>query len=73
MNLKTKIIVSFLALSIVMIGIFAVQGTKNQEFLIENQKQELALQVEKSINTRLEMQLETVATSLIPVSRTRMY
>nr|WP_321498853.1 methyl-accepting chemotaxis protein [uncultured Methanolobus sp.] len=69
MNLKTKIIVSFLALSIVMIGIFAVQGTKNQEFLIENQKQELALQVEKSINTRLEMQLETVATSLIPVSQ----
>ncbi|HML26464.1 MAG TPA: cache domain-containing protein, partial [Methanomethylovorans sp.] len=36
--------------------------------MIEYQKHELALQVEKSVNTRMEMQLENVATSLVPIS-----
>ncbi len=68
MNLKNKIIISFILLSMILIAIFAVQGSQNQELLIEYQKQEIALQVEKSVNTRMEMQLETAATALIPIT-----
>ncbi|WP_367344143.1 methyl-accepting chemotaxis protein [Methanomethylovorans sp.] len=68
MDLKSKMILSFILLSMLLIALFAFQSSNNQELLIEYQKQELALQVEKSINTRMEMQLENVATSLVPIS-----
>lgn len=68
MNLKRKMILSFVLLSMLLIALFAAQSSNNQELLIEYQKHELALQVEKSVNTRMEMQLENVATSLIPIS-----
>ncbi|WP_406655712.1 methyl-accepting chemotaxis protein [Methanolobus sp. ZRKC2] len=69
MNLKSKMILSFIVLSILLIALFAIQSSNNQELLIEYQKQEVALQVEKSVNTRMQMQLETVETSLMPVTQ----
>ena len=68
MNLKSKIVISFIVLSVVLIAIFYVQSSNNQELLIEHQKQEIALQAEKSVNTRMDMQLAIVSTSLIPIS-----
>jgi len=61
-------ILSFVLLSMLLIALFAVQSSNNQELLIEYQKHELALQVEKSVNTRMEIQLENVATSLVPIT-----
>lgn len=73
MDLKSKMILSFILLSMLLIALFAFQSSNNQELLIEYQKQELALQVEKSINTRMEMQLENVATSLYPSLKIKIF
>lgn len=68
MDLKRKMIFSFILLSILLIAIFAVQSSRNHELLIEYQKQEIALQVEAAVNTRMEMQLKTAALALIPIT-----
>jgi methyl-accepting chemotaxis protein len=68
LKFKNKIILSFILLSMLLIVLFAYQGSNNQDMLIESQKHDIALQVEKSVNTRMEMQVETATTSLVTVS-----
>ncbi|MEZ5334348.1 MAG: hypothetical protein R2741_03455 [Methanolobus sp.] len=68
MKLKNKIIISFIVLSMLLIALFAIQGAYNQKLLIDAQKQDIAAQVDKNVQKRMAIQVQTASTALIPVA-----